>query len=123
MMIRQRTGGKPNANSLANLRRGGGRPKGVPNKATLEAKQACAEIVDDPIYRAKLLARARAGKLAPAMETLLWYYAKGKPKETIEYRDERPDVSSMATADLKEDALKLLARPGFRFVEVKVTEE
>ena len=65
------------------LRRGGspGRPKGVRNRATLEAKAAAALIVDDPKYRDNLLRRARAGRLAPAMETTLWHYAKGRPKE------------------------------------------
>ncbi len=32
-----------------------------------------------------LLAAARARKLAPAVETMLWYYAKGKPKEQFEH--------------------------------------
>lgn len=36
----------------------GGRRKGTPNKATAEAKTACAEIVDDPMYRASLVRRA-----------------------------------------------------------------
>jgi hypothetical protein len=30
------------------------------------------------------LALALQGKLAPAMETMLWHYAKGKPKEHVE---------------------------------------
>lgn len=68
------------------LRRGvtGGRPKGVRNKATIEAKRICSDLVDDPIYRANLQKRLRAGKLAPGMESMLWWYAKGKPKETAE---------------------------------------
>ncbi len=66
----------------------GGRKKGTPNKATVEAKLACSEIIDDPAYRFKLLSRARAGKLAPAVECMLWHYAKGKPKETIEHQTE-----------------------------------
>lgn len=61
----------------------GGRIKGTPNKATVEAKAACAAIVDDPAYRKKLVSRARQGKLAPAVECMLWHYAKGKPKETV----------------------------------------
>ena len=62
-----------------------GRPRGVPNKATVEAKAACAAIVDDPVYRKKLMAAARARKLPPAVETMLWHYAKGKPKEQVEH--------------------------------------
>lgn len=62
-----------------------GRPKGVPNKVTLEVREAAASIVDDPVYRANLASRARRGKLAPAIESMLWHYAKGKPKETVEH--------------------------------------
>lgn len=72
--------------------RRGGRKAGTPNKATAEAKEACALIVDDPIYRRNLLKRARAGKLAPAVESMLWHYSKGKPKEQVEHStvDGRP---------------------------------
>ena len=66
-------------------RKTGGRKKGAPNKATAEAKAACAAIVDDPTYRQKLMARAKAGKLAPAVEAMLWHYAYGKPKEQVEH--------------------------------------
>ena len=64
---------------------GPGRKKGVPNKATAEVRAACAAIVDDPTYRRQLIARAKAGKLAPALECMLWHYAKGKPKEQVEH--------------------------------------
>jgi hypothetical protein len=68
------------------LRRGGpGRPKGVPNKATREAKEFCASVVDDPDYQATIRRRAMRGQLAPAVECMLWYYAKGKPKEQLEH--------------------------------------
>lgn len=62
---------------------GKGRPPGVPNKVTSEAKAACSAIVDDPIYRKNLLERMQKGT-AGAMEPILWYYAKGKPKERVE---------------------------------------
>ena len=64
---------------------GPGRKKGVPNKATAEVRAACVAIVDDPQYRKKLLARARAGTLLPAVECMLWHYAKGKPKDQVEH--------------------------------------
>jgi len=72
--------------NTSGLRRGGspGRPKGVPNKVTTEARAACTQLVDDPVYRAKLLDDLRERKVAPAIECLLWYYAKGKPKDSVE---------------------------------------
>lgn len=63
----------------------GGRAKGTPNKVTVEAREACSLIVDDPIYRAKLLAKARKGALHPAVECMLWHYSKGKPVERHEH--------------------------------------
>ena len=67
---------------------GPGRKKGVPNKATAEVRAACKAIVDDSQYRETLLARARAGTLAPAVECMLWHYAKGKPKDQVEHSGE-----------------------------------
>lgn len=67
-----------------------GRPKGKSNKATADAKAACGLIVDDPEYRKKLRERALAGDLPPAVETMLWHYAKGKPKETLALESDIP---------------------------------
>jgi uncharacterized protein DUF5681 len=61
-----------------------GRLEGVPNKATAEAKAVCALLVDDPTYRARLETRLVAGKLAPAVECMLWHYRFGKPTERVE---------------------------------------
>lgn len=61
----------------------GGRPKGARNKAHQEAQDWCARLIDTPAYRRSLQQRLIDGKLAPAMEALLWHYAKGKPAETI----------------------------------------
>lgn len=80
---RNKTRRKPNAKSLENLKKGKGRPPGTPNKVTTEAKAAANALVDDPIYRQKLLERMREGT-AGAVEVLMWHYAKGKPKERIE---------------------------------------
>ncbi len=64
---------------------GPGRKKGVPNRATAEAKAICAAIVDNSTYRKNLMARAMAGELSPAVEAMLWAYAYGKPKELVEH--------------------------------------
>lgn len=61
-----------------------GRPKGAPNKVTAEVRKAAQGLVEDPVYRASLKERLQSGKLAPAMEALLWHYAYGKPKEVHE---------------------------------------
>jgi hypothetical protein len=73
-----------------------GRPKGAQNRATREAKEFCRGIVDDPRYQISLRRRAIAGKLSPAMECLLWYYAKGRPVRTIEFID----VTKLSTETL-----------------------
>lgn len=61
-----------------------GRPKGTPNKATLEIKKFARSIVEDKEYRANLKKRMIAGKEHPAIATLIFHYAYGKPKEHVE---------------------------------------
>ncbi|MCA1584997.1 MAG: hypothetical protein LC791_09570 [Acidobacteria bacterium] len=43
-------------------------------------------IVNSDAYHASLEQRVLSGQLSPAMETLLRYYACGKPKEMVEHR-------------------------------------
>jgi hypothetical protein len=61
----------------------GGRKKGTPNRVTVEARRAASAMVDDPAYRKRLVKDMRARKVAPAIEQMLWYYAKGKPVEQV----------------------------------------
>ena len=63
------------------------------NKATVEARAACAALVDDPAYLRSLGDRLRSGKLPPAVECMIWYFAKGKPKERLDLQI-APDASS-----------------------------
>jgi hypothetical protein len=71
--------------NTSGLKRGGpGRKKGVPNKATADAKAFAEALVDDPVYRAKLTKDLRRRKVSPPIEQMLWHYAKGKPKDVIE---------------------------------------
>jgi hypothetical protein len=60
-----------------------GRCKGAQNKVTREVQALAQGIIEDPAVQAKLLEQARRGKLAPAVMTLLFHYAYGKPKETV----------------------------------------
>ena len=66
------------------LKKGGpGRPKGSPNRVTLEVREIATRLVTDPAYVEALATRLREGTAGP-MEGLLWTYAYGKPKETAE---------------------------------------
>lgn len=63
---------------------GPGRPKGSLNKTTTEAKALAQQLVNDPIYRENLLKRLQAGE-GGQIEQIIWHYAYGKPKESIEH--------------------------------------
>ena len=69
-----------------------GRPRGVPNKATQEIRAVARALVTRPAYVAEVRRRLLEGTLAPGMETLLWYYAYGKPKEVVETRTVPPFI-------------------------------
>jgi len=78
-----------------------GRPRGVPNKATFEVKTACAQLVEDPVYRARFRARLLAGKLPPALEAMTWHYAFGKPTEEHEHKH-TVDLAELIAGKFKE---------------------
>jgi hypothetical protein len=84
----EKNGRKPTAAQdaarLANLAKGKGRPKGTPNKVTRAVREIAVGLVEDPAYLASLKVRLEEGK-AGAMEPVVWYFAFGKPKETIEH--------------------------------------
>ena len=61
----------------------GGRRKGTSNRATREAKEFTASIVDDPRYQRNLRARAIKGTLPPGVEVMIWHDARGVPKQTV----------------------------------------
>ena len=97
------------AQNTSGLKRGGspGRPRGVPNKATVEIRDAARRLLEDEAYQRGLSARLIKGR-APHMETLLYHYAYGKPKETMDLRVS--DVSLLSHEELRERAAGLLAR-------------
>ncbi len=89
---------------MARGRKTGGRVLGTRNKASEEIVQWARAVLEDPEYRQNLAARLRAGKVAPAVETALYYYAYGRPVERIEHSGSlgiRPeDMDQMSDAQL-----------------------
>lgn len=89
----------------------GGRQKGIGNHVTTEARAVCSRIIENPLYLATLEARAQAGTLPPALETMLWAYAKGKPVEQIAVTSTHTEVSIAAeAADLTTEQLEAIVR-------------
>jgi hypothetical protein len=93
------------------LKRGGsrGRPKGVPNKVTIEAREAATQLIDNPHYRERLEADLVARKQHPSIEQMLWYYAKGKPVDRVE-QGEPGTFAHKSEAELRAYLVEMLAQ-------------
>lgn len=78
-----------------------GRAKGTPNKKPAEAREFCEKLITDAEYRANLRERLLAGKLHPGIESMIWYFAIGKPREDITINGTvTVDVAGLDTAEL-----------------------
>ena len=79
----------------------GGRKKGTPNRATQEVRELAQEFLSDPAYRQNLMRRCQQGKLAPAVEVMLWQYGYGKPADKLEVTGSlTTDPSKMSDEEL-----------------------
>lgn len=67
-----------------------------------KAAEFAAQIIDDPSYQAKLLERAQAGALPPAIETMLWAYRFGKPVDMNKLKSGPSDAQLLAEMSLEE---------------------
>lgn len=61
-----------------------GRPKGTPNKVTIEMREIARGLINDEQYQKTFQAAWRSRELAPAIEAMMYHYGYGKPKETHE---------------------------------------
>lgn len=75
-----------------------------------EARSFCQRLLADPTYRTNLAIRLREGTLPPAVETMIWHYANGKPAETINLRDKTPDSPDKGTRVERLQALLVKAQ-------------
>jgi hypothetical protein len=62
---------------------GRGRPKGALNKATRDIKDIARGLLSNEEYQRNLVKRLTRGTAGP-VESLLYQYAFGKPKDTVE---------------------------------------
>jgi len=82
----------------------------VQSKDDLVASAAkfAAEVLEAPEYLEKLKARAFAGALPPAIETMLWAYRFGKPIDASKIKQGPSDAQMLADMSLED--LTALAR-------------
>ena len=83
------------------------RPKGAKNIATLQVKRIAQAIIHDPGYLEGLKRRVMSGR-APHMEQLLFYYAHGKPSESLKVEATLNVIVSHAADEF---ATRLLSGP------------
>ena len=74
-----------------------------------EARIFALRVVRDPLYREKLLIFARARRLHPLIEQMLWHYAYGKPPERVELgrAGDFESLEHLSKEELAERARKL----------------
>lgn len=63
-----------------------GRLPGTRNKIPREVRKLCLELLEDAKYKATFLESWQERKVSPQIEAMIWAYAHGKPKETIELK-------------------------------------
>lgn len=79
-----------------------------PKSVSRDTRLSCLEMIEDPQYRRQLLRDLRARNLRPAVECMLWYYAKGKPKEMVEHSGTlslQQELSTLTAEELQARAL------------------
>jgi hypothetical protein len=85
-----------------------GRTRGTLNRASREIRDIARGLLEDPVYQRKLRLRLLAGT-AGQVETLLHYYAYGKPQDslavtgtmqTVDYESARASLQAKLTAML-----------------------
>lgn len=78
--------------------------------AGMSVQNFCRGVLRSRDYRRSLLLRVRIGELPPAIESLLYHYAEGKPVDRIEHtgREGGPiEIRDMTNAELAAKAAAL----------------
>ena len=76
-----------------------------------QAQRFARDILESRTYRDSLETRAAKGDLPPAVETMLWHYAYGKPLEQVAVSvDVHDDLGQLSAQQLAARALQLTDR-------------
>ena len=67
-----------------------GKSDGSSTTVTRQVKELCCNLVEDPKYQASFKRRLLSGELSPALESLVWHYAFGKPKDEVDLATQGP---------------------------------
>lgn len=80
----------------------GGGNNGVTNLTRAELQGFVRGLLEDTQYRAALKTSLLNRSIAPAVETMLWHYAYGKPADTVNLNvnSQGEDLSSLSTEEL-----------------------
>lgn len=87
--------------------------KGSTTIKTRMAQEFAMRVLDSEGYRRSLELRANSGTLPPAVETMLWHYAYGKPVETIHLTT---PLEGTDLTELSDEEIAALARDRARVV-------
>lgn len=85
-----------------------GRARGTRNKATVEAREFAARLIEDPEYGERLRLRLLEGTAGP-VEMLLWHYAWGRPMARVEVGTTNP-FAAVSDAELRAKLESVLAK-------------
>jgi hypothetical protein len=86
----------------------------VPNKVTIEVRAAASELVDNPTYRRKLGRDLAQRTLAPRIEQMLWYYAKGQPTAVVELTGKDGTALMRPLGEIEARLLEITALAGLQ---------
>lgn len=88
----------------------GGQQRSAPSPLRRQTiKQFCKDVLETKEYREFLLQRISLGLLQPQIETLLYYYAHGKPVERLEVESNPIGrLEDLSTEQIESRALHLL---------------
>ena len=98
MAFRPGQGGRPKG-AKNHSKDGPLKPRAVRKNATDRVETLCGRLVNHPTYQRGLKARMLAGKLPPAVETMIWAYWAGRPVERVAVEGVRVPLFLLAAGD------------------------